>query len=116
MEKHGVEFPVEPSLRRRGRAGLRLRAAVEKTIATLPEVVAVLTGDEDGERRLVTVLAERTDETIGRVARQELALMRDLGGVGFDFWTVPLDRWAAYRTEGYTTVWERPHRADPRAT
>jgi hypothetical protein len=116
MKKHGVELPVEPPVRGRRRLARRLRAAVEKTIATLPEVVAVLVGDEDGERRLVTVLAKRTDETIGRVAGQELALMRELGGVGFDFWTVPVDRWAAYRTEGYTTLWERPHSADPRAT
>ncbi len=116
MKKHGVELPVEPSLRGRRRLARRLRAAVEKTVATVPGVVAVLTGDGDGERRLVTVLSHRSDEAIMDVAGQELALMRELGGVGFDFWTAPEAHLRSYLDAGYSVVFEKRGHGNTRPT
>lgn len=107
MKNDELESQSQASSRPTGKPGRKLSAAVGKTIATVPEVVAVLTGDEEDGPRLVTVLAERTDETIGRVAAQELTLMRELGGVGFDFWTAPEAHLRSYRDAGYTTVFER---------
>ena len=116
MSKHGIDLSTGPDVRVRRKLRRAVRLAAQKTLATLPEVVAVLMADVDGERRMVTILADRSDEVIRRVAKQELALMRELGGVGFDFWTAPVDRRPDYQAAGYESIWERQRRADASAT
>jgi len=90
-----------------------LSAAVEKTIATLPEVVAVLGLPTDGAIRVVTLLASRTDEAILRVAEQELALMDEMPALGFDFRTADADDLGAYVTDGFAPIVERRGHDEP---
>lgn len=106
--------PVPRPLRSKGPAGLRraLGAAVDETLAKLPEVIAVLGYPLDGTIRVVSILSDRSDEAILRVAEQELALMVKLENFLFDFRTAGLDRMETYLLAGYTPVLEKAEHAE----
>ena len=112
MAKHGIELPTRRQVQERRRFYRSTCSAVQRTLGTLPQVVAVLLSTEDGEPRLVTVLSERSDEAILRVADQELALMGALGGIGFDFWTAEEGDLPSYLDAGYAVVFEKQEHDD----
>jgi len=85
----------------------KARLAVRNTLATLPEVVAVLWSTTDEGVHLVTILSDRSDEAILRVAEKEWDLMGEMHQLCFDFRTALVDDLDAYLAEGYVPVIEK---------
>lgn len=81
-------------------------AAVKKTLGTVPEVMAVLSATTAEGTCIVTVLSQRSDDAILRVAEQELALMDRMRGLGFDFRTAHVKDMDAYIADGYVPLLE----------
>ena len=108
---------ARPSTRGRSRGKMLARSAgevpqkvcraVEKTLATLPEVVAVLGHRGEDGIHLVTILSERSDDVILRVAEKEWDLMGEMHQLCFDFRTALVDDLDAYLAEGYVPVIEK---------
>jgi hypothetical protein len=108
--------PVEPVVGAKYLAALRPRAAeaISKTLATLPEVTAVLWAAVNRVVRIVTVLSERSVKTIAAVAEQELRLMDEMVKFSFEFRTADESRLEAFFKAGYVPVLEerRDHNAE----
>lgn len=89
--------------------------AVRETLALVPEVICVLWATIGGHVRIVTLVAETTDDVMLRVADQELALMDRLAEFSFEFRIAPQERFDTFVAAGYTPVLQVMTNADAEA-
>ncbi|MBM4041273.1 MAG: hypothetical protein FJ290_22450 [Planctomycetes bacterium] len=88
-------------------------AALRRTVGGLTEVDAVLWAMEAQHIRVVTALADYSDQTLERVAEKELELMDALPEFLLEFRVVPSERVPAFLRAGYLVVLEqRTERTD----
>ena len=110
MAEQAMELLTQRQVQRARDFWRRARLCVQETLATVPEVLSVLASVGDGERQLVSILSDGSDEVILRLADQELALM-DALDAGFDFRCAGPETRADYEAAGYVVIMEREHDA-----